>query len=158
MIAWRIATDTRDYEADDLTGAGAKITGGRWNSKGIPVVYCANSPSLACLETLVHLGTSDLPFNRYLVEIHIPDVVWNAKKVETVHSLAVGWEASPAGRVSVAVGDAWLRSNQSAILTVPSVISPEDTVILINPAHIGAKQITAKKIRQWRYDPRLGVR
>ena len=29
---WRIAADTRDYPADDLSGAGAKATGGRWNA------------------------------------------------------------------------------------------------------------------------------
>ena len=158
MQAWRIATDTLTYEADDLTGTGAKITGGRWNSAGLPVLYCANTPALACLETLVHLGTSDLPLNRYLVEVLIPDAVWNARIIQTDKTLAVGWDACPAGRVSTTVGDNWLRANKSAVLAVPSVISPEDTVILINPLHTDAKQIAAKKLRQWRYDPRLGIR
>ncbi|MDX8400456.1 MAG: RES family NAD+ phosphorylase [Gallionellaceae bacterium] len=156
MQVWRIATDTRDYVADDLSGAGAKATGGRWNSVGMSVLYCSDSPSLACLETLVHLGTSGLPFNRFLVAIEIPDAVWNARKIESVPSLKIGWDACPAGRVSIALGDAWLSSNLSAVLVVPSAICPEDSVILINSAHIEAKLIKAQKVRKWIYDPRLG--
>lgn len=75
---YRIGTDTPDYEADDLSGKGAEITGGRWNEKGVAVVYAAENRSLACLETLVHLAAGGLPFNRYLVEISIPDPVWAA--------------------------------------------------------------------------------
>lgn len=73
MRVWRIATDTPDFVADDLAGTGARLTGGRWNRPGQPVLYCAASPALACLETLVHLGTGSLPMNRYLVAIDIPD-------------------------------------------------------------------------------------
>ncbi len=156
MKAWRIAVDAETYEADDLSGTGAKTTGGRWNSIGVPVLYCSSTPSLACLETLAHLGTSSLPFNRFLVAIEIPDVIWNARKIEDVASLKVGWDACPTGRVSIAIGDSWLNSNLSAVLTVPSAIVPEEMVILINPAHVDAKQITAQKIRKWIYDPRLG--
>lgn len=76
QIVYRIGTDTPAYEADDLSGKGAEITGGRWNQKGAAVVYAAENCSLACLETLVHLAAGGLPFNRYLVEISIPDPVW----------------------------------------------------------------------------------
>jgi RES domain-containing protein len=97
MRAWRIATDAPGYLADDLTGAGAKITGGRWNRAGWPILYCADSPSLACLETLVHLGTGDLPLNRYLVAIDIPDQVWNAREIHALATLPVGWDANSGG-------------------------------------------------------------
>ena len=80
MRVWRIASQSLGYSAKDLSGTGAKITGGRWNSMGIPVLYCAESPSLACLETLVHLGTSDLPLQRYLVAIDIPDRIWKTRE------------------------------------------------------------------------------
>jgi RES domain-containing protein len=86
-IAYRIGTDTPDYEADDLSGKGAEITGGRWNEKGAAVVYAAASRSLACLETIVHLAAGGLPLNRYLVEISIPDPVWAAAQRETPVSL-----------------------------------------------------------------------
>ena len=40
------------YEADDLSGAGAKATGGRWNAAGLAVVYPSQMRALACLETV----------------------------------------------------------------------------------------------------------
>ena len=154
-IAYRIGTDTPDYEADDLSGKGAEITGGRWNEKGVAVVYAAESRSLACLETLVHLAAGGLPFNRYLVEISIPDPVWAAARRETPASLPVGWDAEPASRASIGFGTEWLRSGRSAVLVIPSVIVPEECCVLVNPAHPDSASIRAIKSRRWLYDPRL---
>nr|WP_295112583.1 RES family NAD+ phosphorylase [uncultured Caulobacter sp.] len=50
MSLWRIATDAPTYTADDMTGKGAEIDGGRWNGKGVPALYTATSRALACLE------------------------------------------------------------------------------------------------------------
>ncbi len=150
---WRIATDTPSYEADDLTGAGAKATGGRWNSPGVPVVYTSQTRALACLETVVHLGAGGLPLNRYLVRIDIPDAVWAAAREET--ALPVGWDAEPAGRASIALGTDWIRSGSSALLIVPSVIVPEELNVLVNPLHPDSARISATKMRRWLYDPRL---
>lgn len=154
-IAYRIGTDTPDYEAHDLSGKGAKITGGRWNEKGFAVVYAAENRSLACLETVVHLAAGGLPFNRYLVEISIPDPVWKAASKETPVSLPVGWDARPAGRVSIDFGTAWLKNGRSAVLIIPSVIVPEECCVLINPGHTDSASIRATKSRRWLYDPRL---
>lgn len=153
--AWRIAADTRIYGADDLGGKGAELTGGRWNEKGVPLVYAASSRSLACLETFVHLNAGGLPLNRYLVEIDIPDDIWAAARVETPESLAVGWDAEPASRASVEHGSAWARQGATALLLVPSVIVAEEANILINPRHPDAARISAAKVRKWLYDPRL---
>lgn len=155
MRVWRIATDTPDFVADDLTGTGARLAGGRWNRPGQPVLYCAASPALACLETLVHLGTGSLPMNRYLVAIDIPDAVWATRAVEILASLPVGWDAVPTGKVSLDFGDAWLSARREAVLVLPSAIVPEDEIILINPQHPDAVALTATKIRKWLYDPRL---
>lgn len=152
---WRIATDTRDYEADDMSGAGAEKTGGRWNRPGMPIVYSASSRALACLETLVHLNAGGLPLNRYLVEVAVPDDIWAAAERTTQASLPVGWDAEPAGRVSISFGSEWASSKRSAVLVVPSVIVPEEYNLLINPAHPDAAQVTASKIRKWLYDPRV---
>ena len=111
---WRIATDTARYQADDLSGAGAKVNGARWNEAGVAVVYASETRALACLETIVHLNAGGLPFNRYLVEITIPDEVWGCAQVETAAGLRVGWDAEPAGQVSIQVGTAWARAGGSA--------------------------------------------
>ena len=155
MIAYRIATDAPAYQADDLSGKGPEITGGRWNEKGAAVVYAAESRSLACLETLVHLAAGGLPFNRYLVEISIPDPVWAAATRETPLSLPVGWDAEPASRTSISFGTHWLRTGRSAVLVIPSVIVPEECCVLVNPAHPDSARISAVKLRRWLYDPRL---
>ena len=47
VAVWRIAVDAPAYTADDVSGAGARITGGRWNSPGLPVVYCSTNIALA---------------------------------------------------------------------------------------------------------------
>lgn len=154
MQLWRIATDTRNYEAHDTSGAGAAISAGRWNAPGTPMLYCAMNPSLACLETMVHLGAT-LPLNRYLVSLEVPHAVWAKASKRTAASLPVGWEAIPEGIVSVRVGEDWVKAASSAILLVPSAIVPEDIVVLINPQHPDAAGITAKKLRKWLYDPRL---
>ncbi|MHB8886138.1 MAG: RES family NAD+ phosphorylase [Methylovirgula sp.] len=155
FTVWRIATDTKSYEADDLSGAGAKNTGGRWNRAGDPLVYTSETQALACLETVVHLNAGGLPLNRYLVSVTIPSAVWADARTETPGSLPVGWDADPSGRASIQFGTAWIRSLASALLRVPSIIVPDEYNVLINPLHPDSRAIIAVKIRKWLYDPRL---
>lgn len=152
---WRIAADTRAYLADDLSGGGAKATGGRWNAVDRAVVYASTSRALACLETVVHLNASGLPLNRYLVEILVPDAAWSAALRMEPATLPVGWDAEPASRTSIDFGTDWIAGGATALLIVPSVIVPEEFNVLINPAHADAAGIKARKIRKWTYDPRL---
>jgi len=150
---WRIGIDTPDYVSDDLSGEGAKHSGGRWNRPGTAVVYTSTSIALACLETLVHRRSSSLPMNRYLVRIDVPDALWDAR--EQLASPGVGWDAEPVGRVSLDAGAGWARRLSSAILAVPSAIVPEEFNVLINPAHPDAGAVSAVKVRKWLYDLRL---
>ena len=74
MIVHRIATITPAYSANDLSGEGAKASGGRWNSPGAAMVYCAENRALAILETFVHVDKRNIPpMNRYFVTIDLPD-------------------------------------------------------------------------------------
>lgn len=155
ISAWRIGTDTPLYTADDMSGTGAKIGGGRWNRPGNAVTYSATSIALACLETVVHLKSGGLPFNRYLVRIDIPADVWKARQSITHKSAPVGWDALPAGVVSLDIGDQWLALRTSAILLVPSIVVPEEQNILINPAHPDASKFKVTKVRKWQYDSRI---
>ena len=155
MIVWRIATASLVYAADDLSGEGARLTGGRWNSPGMALLYTSSTIALAVLETVVHLSSSGLPLNRYLIRIDIPDNLWSLREESDQHSVPSGWDALPAAAASPGFGDAWLRSQRSVVLTVPSVIVPEEKNILINPTHPDARNITAQSLRRWTYDPRL---
>jgi RES domain-containing protein len=155
--AWRIATDSRDYEADDLSGTGARLSGGRWNEAGTPLVYASESRALACLETVVHLNSGGLPLNRYLVELEVPDDLWSAAEALTAETAPVGWDAQPASLASIRFGTEWARSRRSLLLLVPSAIVPEERNVLINPEHPHRPKLRARKIRRWLYDPRLHV-
>lgn len=161
IALWRIAADTPAYTADDLSGAGAKATGGRWNREGIPAVYASASIALACLETLVNLGASALPLNRYLVRVDVPDYLFERRAIFENLAAAgsrVGWEALPAGRVSLDLGSDWAVSRASAILEVPSAVVEEERNFLVNPAHPDAEAISATKVRRFVYDARLAGR
>ena len=155
VTLWRIATEAPSYAADDLSGAGAKNTGGRWNDRGVAMVYASTTRALACLETMVHLNAGGLPLNRFLVEITVPDDVWAAADVSPTQHVDVGWDAVPPGKTSIEFGTAWVTSQRSALLIVPSIVVSEETNVLINPAHSDAVRIMARKARRWLYDPRL---
>lgn len=152
---WRIATDAPDYMADDLSGEGARMTGGRWNRKGLPALYAADTRALACLETIVHLKAGGLPLNRYLVRIDVPGDVWARAERHAAGTLPVGWDAKPHGKVSLDFGSDWLARAGSCLLIVPSAIVPEEWNIVINPKHGDHARLTARKERLWLYDPRL---
>lgn len=157
QVLWRIGTDTPDYTAEDPSGKGAETTGGRWNHKGKALLYTSASAALACLETLVHLNAGGLPLNRYLVQIRVPGSVW-AKRDVFDKSVHVGWDAIPAGKVSIAWGTGWAKSLVSLCAVVPSVIVPDENNILINPRHADATKLTITKIGKWTYDARLTKR
>lgn len=153
---WRIGVDTPEYEADDLGGRGAEKSGGRWNRAGVSLVYCSVTRALACLETLVHLARHPLPLNRYLVEISVPADVWEACAAPDPATL-IGWDALPAGRVSLDWGSDWAVAGASLLARVPSVIVPEECNVLINPVHADIARVTARKVRRWIYDHRYRV-
>ena len=155
-LLWRIASDTPDYVAHDLSGKGAETTGGRWNRQGLPAIYAAGTASLAALETIVHFAAAGLPLNRFLVRIDLPDDLWEARLRATASTLEVGWNAVPAGKVSLDFGDAWLKDPRGAlVLEVPSVVVPEESNVLLNPRHPQMPRVKAAKLRLWQYDGRL---
>ncbi|MDP1734447.1 MAG: RES family NAD+ phosphorylase [Sulfuritalea sp.] len=64
-----------------------------------------------------------------------------------MENLPVTWVVEPPGAATTDCGDAWLASNSSALLVVPSVIIHEESNVLINPLHPDAKKITAAAVR-----------
>jgi RES domain-containing protein len=155
VTLFRIGTDAPGYQAHDLSGTGARIAGARWNRAGTAVLYAATSRALACLETVVHTTPTDrLPLNRYLVEIDVPPNAWAARAVFDP-AANVGWDAEPPGQVSLDWGTSWAQGGASLLAEVPSVIVPEESNVLVNPAHRDLPRLIARKVRRWLYDPRL---
>ncbi len=139
MVLWRICRE----KFADLSGRGASLLGGRWNSPGRPVVYAAEAAALAVLEVRVHLDLdwSLLPNDYVLLEIDAA-----AAEIEQIATL-------PAD--TIAAGDAWLSSGRTAILQVPSLIVPESRNLLINPLHPDAANISIASSRAFAFDHRL---
>ena len=105
----------------------------------------------------MHLNAGGLPLNRYLVQISVPGSIW-AKRTQFDKSVCVGWDAIPAGKVSIAWGTGWAKSLVSLCAVVPSVIVPDENNVLINPRHADATKLTITKVSKWTYDARLSKR
>jgi hypothetical protein len=99
----RVATETRRFSADDLSGSGAAVDPGRWNRLGDAVLYAATSVALATLETAAHVAPAGLPLNKFLVRISVPNKVWRRRQALDVSKLGPAWNAIPAGLVSEAL-------------------------------------------------------
>ena len=149
---WRIAAETRHYSADDLSGAGAAKSPGRWNEEGDKIIYTSPSRALAVLETAAHIDDAGLPLNRFLVKIKVPASVWSTRRRIALKNLDPAWRAIPAGRYSASLGHAWVTSGASALLIVPSIIVEEEWNVLINASHPDAAGITASVVRRFEYN------
>ena len=147
--AWRIVKEK--HAATAFSGKGAADSGGRWNSRGVPVVYTSNTISLAALETLVHLNPP-VPFKYVAIRIQFDDAL-----VEIVRAKALppDWQTEPPPPSTKAMGDAWARAARSAVLALPSVIIPGELNYLLNPAHPDFKTISLGKPEPFAFDPRL---
>lgn len=126
---WRI-TAAR-FAASAFSGEGARLYGGRWNSKGHAVIYTAESQSLALLEMLVQ----DEPLRaRYvLIPAHLPADV--AVSHVEASALPADWRTLGTRDALQAIGRAWLEEGTSAVLAAPSAVVPAEHSYLLNPRH-----------------------
>lgn len=147
--AWRIVKEK--HVATAFSGEGAAKTGGRWNSRGVAVVYTSGTKSLAALESLVHLKPPVL-FKYVVIRIK-----FDARFVEiaSFKALPTDWRVEPPPQSSQAVGDAWVQEGRSAVLALPSVIVSEELNYILNPAHPDFKRISIGKPQRFTFDPRL---
>jgi RES domain-containing protein len=145
MLAWRLASGSYT----PLTGEGARLVGGRWNSPGRPLVYASESLALCLAECLVHV-TGRFPSNYVAFKISFPD---NDAGELNVKTLKADWERDLAQ--TRAVGDRWLAEARSLALIVPSAALPESRNILLNPQHPNAARMRLVSQQPFTFDPRL---
>ncbi len=144
MVLWRISRH------HDLSGAGGLRAAGRWHYAGHRVVYLAESPAGALLEVCVHTSANDIPPDFTLLKIEGPDLkVANL----SIADLPEGW--SEHLDVTRGLGTTWLVNGSSAMLRVPSVLVPETTNYLLNPAHLNASQFQIAREYTYPFDGRL---
>lgn len=148
MILYRI---TNARYADDLSGNGARLYGGRWNSEGRAMVYLASSRSLAILESLAHLVPTNVPGEYMMLTIETPDDLLeiNAKL------LPANWNEYPEPNILKQIGNSFLQKNEYLLLKVPSVIVPEEFNYLMNPTHPKAGKVKITKKSPFIFDERI---
>src|SRR5439155_22992512 len=115
MRFWRICR--RRYAAEAASGEGARLYGGRWNSRGMRVVYASTSLALAAMETFVNLEPNLRPADLVSIEGEVPDRLGVAR-VEMA-ALPAGWYGTRDESLR-RFGDTWIREGGSAALLVPS--------------------------------------
>jgi RES domain-containing protein len=134
----------------DISGEGARLKGGRWNSKGFPVVYTSTTISLSLLELVIHSASYDEIQSNLLMKINIPD---HLIPPLTALALKTDWPRDP--DYSRFIGNAFIKSKQSLLLKVPSAIITEESNILINPLHPDIKKIKDITASPFQFDSRL---
>ena len=151
MRVWRLDRHGRN----PLDGAGGLHVAGRWNLKGIPIVYASSHLSLAVLEKLVHVDPDLLPDDLVAVEIDIPERAGRIEQLDAAR-LPADWRAASAPRSTQEIGSAWAREpGRSGVLTVPSVVIPRERNVLLNPSHSAASEWTVTLREPFRFDARL---
>ena len=146
---WRIVTAR--FADSAFSGEGARLFGGRWNRKGLPMVYTAESRSLALLEMMVQ----DDPLRaHYLL---IPAFVPSGVRLRELQAAELGddWRALAARNRLQAIGNDWLQAQESCILSVPSAVVPAERNFLINPLHPDFSTISIGEAESLETDVRL---
>jgi RES domain-containing protein len=148
MIVYRL---TSGEFINDLSGTGAKLYGGRWNSPGLPALYTTEHISMAVLEILVHVKSYKRPLDYHLVTINLPENA-QATSIEQ-QKLKASWKDDIA--YAQFMGDEFLRTKQSLVLKVPSAIIEQENNFIINPAHPDASRIRIQSSKVFIFDKRL---
>jgi len=149
MKVYRI---TKAKYSQDLSGTGAKLYGGRWNSKGTAILYTAENKALAALKSLVHFDPVLVPKNLKIITIEIPK---RAIKNLGQDKLPKGWKSNPVLLELSEIGKKWVESNSSLALKVPSVIIPGEYNVLVNPEHKLFSTIKILEQEDFSFDERL---
>lgn len=138
------------HAATALSGEGARLYGGRWNPPGLRCVYAAGSRALAILEMLVHLSPATRGLKYRLLEIEVPD-----PDLAPARKPPQAWDAHPAGNESQNHGRIWLQQAVHTALLVPSVLVPEESNVLLNPAAPAFDRVKIIGEREFQLDLRL---
>jgi RES domain-containing protein len=145
---WRVTTER--FADSSFSGEGARLYGGRWNPKGLALVYTAQTQSLALLEMLVQ--DSPLRARYIMIPARIPESL--IERVE-VASLPPDWRDLEARTGLQEIGATWARKRTSAVLAVPSSVVPAETNYLLNPNHPDFTRIENGSEDEWETDLRL---
>ncbi|WP_276495865.1 RES family NAD+ phosphorylase [Pontibacter litorisediminis] len=153
MIVYRLS---RGPYRNDLSGRGAEIAGGRWNSKGTAILYTSESIALCTVEIAVHMPLGIVPKDYYLVRIEIPEAASIKELSET--DLPEDWKSFPHANSTQEIGDAFVQEAEHLVLKVPSATVQGNYNYLLNPRHPDFPQVKVVDSILFEFDKRLFVK
>lgn len=148
----RVFRLSKKVYASDLSGKGAQLAGGRWNPKGIPLIYTADSRALAMAEVAVHIPAGILPKEYCMIEIEVPEYSLFSLDLEL---LPTTWNSHPPIDFTKQIGETWSLKCEFLTLKVPSAVVEGDFNYLINPNHDLIKEVKVVSIKEFKFDSRL---
>lgn len=150
MRFWRICRSR--YASAAARGEGARLYGGRWNSRGVRVVYASTSLALAAIETFVNLEPNLRPKDLIFIQGEVPEAVeigrldlkalppnWHEKRDESLRRF----------------GDEWIRAGRTVALLVPSAAIRGEWNVLLNPAHPHFSKVKFREPMPFEFDARM---
>jgi RES domain-containing protein len=152
MIVYRLS---KAQFANDLSGRGAELAGGRWNSKGLAMLYTSASRALCTAEIAVHTPLGIVPTDYVIVEIEAPEDSLNEISMA---DLPKNWREFPHTQNTKRIGDLFLKNGSSLILKVPSAVVSGDYNYLINPFHPDFSKVKILRKESFEFDRRLFTR
>ena len=153
ITAWRLVHKRKVDEA--FTGTGSKRYGGRWNHKGVGVVYVSDSLALAALEIIVHASFYQALKDYVSIKVLFPKTL--VIDVTDIGSLPKDWRADPPPAGMKEIGKKWYTGQATAVLKVPSAIIPNESNYILNPRHPDFKKITIDQPAPFEFDQRLNL-
>lgn len=151
MKIWRLCR--APYAAEAFNGEGARRFGGRWNSRGVPMVYASTSLALAALELFVHLEPGQAPDDLVCISALLPEKE-PARTLNPADLPSAWWTGSAAAAIRE-LGDAWIAGRSSLALLVPSVPIRAEWNVLVNPLHPRIAELKIEPPQPFVFDVRM---
>ena len=152
MLVFRIG---RTKFAQDLTGEGARLHGGRWNQKLVRCIYTSESRALALLEYTANVNIEEIPRALSVTTFEIPeDAIFQIATAK----LPGDWLVCPAPSSTKDLGSSMLTELGHLVIKIPSAIVADEFNYLLNPAHPHYEKIRILEVRDFVYDVRLKLK
>jgi RES domain-containing protein len=151
MRVWRICREI--HAATSFSGEGARRFGGRWNSRGVPMVYTSGSLALAAIEYFVHIEPNLAPADLVSISATLPEGEPACTMQPT--DLPEEWWSEESLPETREVGDEWIQAASSLAMLVPSVPIRSEWNVLVNPMHPRIRELKIDSPQPFVFDARM---